>query len=69
MEGGTMQRHVVDELRLGSFADGQALELPDTSLVGRFSTGQEHPAAADGPAPAEQVDPVLRRFLAETGRR
>jgi len=38
-----MRRHVVHELRLGSFADGQAAELPDTAFVGRFSTGQEHP--------------------------
>ena len=64
-----MRRHVVAELRLGCFADGQALELPDTSLVGRFSTGQEHPAGTDGHDPAEQVDPVLRRFPAETGPR
>ena len=64
-----MRRHVVHELRLGSFADGQAVEPPDTALVGRFSTGQEHPAAeADQGRPAT-VDPALRRFLAEPGRR
>ena len=40
-----MRRHVVHEFRLGSFADGQAAEMPDTALVGRFSTGQEHPDA------------------------
>ena len=40
-----MRRHVVHELRLGSFADGQAAQLPDTALVGRFSTGQEQPDA------------------------
>lgn len=40
-----MRRHVVHELRLGSFADGQAVEPPDTALVGRFSTGQEHRGA------------------------
>ena len=40
-----MRRHVVHELRLGSFADGQAVELPDTALVGRFSTGQDHAGA------------------------
>ena len=38
-----MRRHVVHELRVGSFADGQAVEPPDTALVGRFSTGQDHP--------------------------
>jgi hypothetical protein len=65
MEGGTMRRHVVHELRMGSFADGQAVEPPDTALVGRFSTGQEHPdAEADQDSPAT-VDPALRRFLAE----
>ena len=37
-----MRRHVVHELRVGSFADGQAVEPPDTALVGRFSTGQDH---------------------------
>jgi len=64
-----MRRHVVHELRLGSFADGQAAELPDTALVGRFSTGQEHwDAEADRARPAP-VDPALRRFLADTGRR
>jgi len=64
-----MRRHVVHELRMGSFADGQAVEPPDTALVGRFSTGQEHPVAeADQDRPAT-VDPALRRFLAENGRR
>jgi hypothetical protein len=43
MEGGTMRRHLVDELRSGSFADGQTSVPPDTALVGRFCTGQEHP--------------------------
>ena len=63
-----MRRHVVHELRLGSFADGQAVEPPDTALVGRFSTGQEHPdAGADQDRPAT-VDSALRRFLAENGR-
>ena len=38
-----MRRHIVQELRVGSFADGQAVEPPDTALVGRFSTGQDHP--------------------------
>ena len=37
-----MRRHVVHELRLGSFADGQAVEPPDTALVGRYCTGQDH---------------------------
>jgi hypothetical protein len=69
MEGGTMQRHVVHELRLGSFADGQAAELPDTALVGRFCTGQEHPDGEADQARSEPVDPALRRFLAELGRR
>lgn len=64
-----MQRHVVHELRLGSFADGQAVEPPDTALVGRFCTGQEHPDAEADPAGSAPVDPALRRFLAELGRR
>jgi hypothetical protein len=68
MEGGTMRRHVVHELRLGSFADGQAVEPPDTALVGRFSTGQEHPAEVDWDRETT-VDPAVRRFLAENGRR
>ena len=38
-----MRHKVVHELRMGSFADGQAVEPPDTALVGRFSTGQDHP--------------------------
>ncbi|HEX5251796.1 MAG TPA: hypothetical protein VFW14_19180 [Gaiellales bacterium] len=64
-----MRRHVVHELRLGSFADGQAVEPPDTALVGRFSTGQEHPdAGADRDRPATVDHPALRRFLAENGR-
>jgi hypothetical protein len=64
-----MRRHVVHELRLGSFADGQAVEPPDTALVGRFSTGQEHPdAGADQDRPATVDHPALRRFLAENGR-
>ena len=49
-----MRRHVVHELRLGSFADGQAVEPPDTALVGRFSTGQDHPGA--------DVDEIRRSF-------
>jgi len=64
-----MRRHVVHELRLGSFADGQAVEPPDTALVGRFSTGQEHPAAEADQGRPVTVDPALRRFLAENGRR
>ena len=63
-----MRRHVVHELRLGSFADGQAVEPPDTALVGRFSTGQEHPAPESDQEPSATVDPALRRFLAENGR-
>jgi hypothetical protein len=43
MEGGAMRRHAEHELRLGSFADGQAVEPPDTALVGRYCTGQDHP--------------------------
>ena len=53
-----MQRHVVHELRLGSFADGQAAELPDTALVGRFCTGQEHPDGEADQACSEPVDPA-----------
>lgn len=49
-----MRRHTVHELRLGSFADGQAVEPPDTALVGRFSTGQDHPGA--------DVDEIRRSF-------
>jgi hypothetical protein len=40
-----MRRHVAHELRLGSFADGQAVEPPNTALVGRYCTGQDHPDA------------------------
>jgi hypothetical protein len=66
MEGGTMRRHALHELRLGSFADGQAVEPPDTALVGRFSTGQGHPGA--------EVDEIRRSFdaghtLDVTGRK
>jgi len=49
-----MRRHVVHELRMGSFADGQAVEPPDTALVGRFSTGQDYPGA--------DVDEIRRSF-------
>jgi hypothetical protein len=38
-----MRHHVAHELRLGSFADGQAVEPPDTAFVGRYCTGQDHP--------------------------
>jgi hypothetical protein len=61
-----MRHHVVHELRLGSFADGQAAEHPDTAIVGRFSTGQDHPGGDDArPAP---VNHVLRRFAAGAER-
>jgi len=43
--------------------------LPDTALVGRFCTGQEHPDGVVDQARPAAVDPALRRFLAEPGRR
>ncbi len=64
-----MPRHTMFELRLGSFADGQTEEPPDTALVGRFCTGQEHPGGeADQARPAPD-DRAARRFLAEVGPR
>jgi hypothetical protein len=55
------------ELRLGSFADGQAEEPPDTAFVGRFSTGQEHPGAEVDQARPASDGHAVRRFLADRG--
>jgi len=59
-----MRRQVVHELRLGSFADGQAAEPPDTALVGRYCTGQEYGGAVRGGARAvdgDHISAVIRR--------
>ncbi len=56
-----MPRPTMLELRLGSFADGQAEELPDTAFVGRFSTGQEHPGGEADAVDRDHTPAVIRR--------